>query len=344
MSRNPDFAKIIRDVFALDPKWVDWFVDEVYTDEQLRFAEIDGKMASVLLATPYTMEFHGKEVRCEYLSCVATVPNQRGKGLMHHLMHDTLAGLAERGVPFAALIPASRPLYFIYDRMGFATVFYVDEERYTALHKFEKGDYKRVEPDYEMFYLLESQRRGSVRHDETQFSQILEDLRLSNGIVAAVDNGNGSYAVAFAEVKDEIKILDILSTDQAAADAALSEIRDEGGEKGFVVSAVPTDDCVALRSHGMLRICNVEAALNALAETNPKISMTIRIKDRFLPENNGVYVVKAGRCERKSDGERQKLDLDVSVSVLAEILFSTTKIGDLFNLPTRRPFISLMLD
>lgn len=342
MNSSGEFAKILREVFTLDSQWVDWFMRDVFSEDELHITTVENRTAAIMLASPYVMDFHGLEVACDYISCVATLPQHRGKGLMRALMHETLLDSWNRNVPFATLIPASRPLYFIYDRLGFATVFYVDEERYTALHKFEKHGYQSVEPDYELFERLERQRECVVVHNKKRFEQAVVDMELSNGCVVAVSDGNGSEAIAFAEVDDEIKVLEILSTDQKAAEAALCEIRERGGEKAIIINALPKEDVQSLRTRGMIRIVNVCAALGALASANPKLSQTIRVSDTFIKENNGVYVLKSGKCE-KVDMARH-VDLEVSTNVLAKILFSSPKIGELFNLPTCRPFMSLMLD
>ena len=262
---------------------------------------------------------------------------------MKSLMHDTLLSLYNQNVPFACLIPASRPLYFIYDRMGFATVFYAEEKRYTALHKFETGNFKRISPDYAVYSKLEKNRKGALLHTKEQFDFAVKDVEISNGIVVAVEDEEGNSAVAFAECNDEIKVIDILSSNADAYEAALCLIRDNFGEKPIIVWDVPSNDIISLRSRGMIRIVNAETALSALADSNHGINITVKVHDSFIPENNGIYRIFKGKC-RKIEQSSDKIDLDVSISVLSKILFSTSKIGELFELPTHRPFISLMLD
>lgn len=338
-----DFSKILRDVFSLDPKWVDWFMADVYKEEELSASLVESRPAAVLLSTPYRLDFHGQQLECSYISCVATVPSQRGKGLMRGLMRDTLAAAWEKETPFAALIPASRPLYFIYDRMGFATTVYTDEERYTALHEFNDEGYTISQPDYQLFRELEDGRPGGIRHDESQFRNILSDLKLSNGFAAAAVSADGSSkAIVFAEVGSEIKILDVMATDDAAAEAAMAEARRRGGDKPVLVWAYPTEKSHSLRPRAMMRIIHAPSVLEAVAKANPKLKATIRLRDQLIPANNGIYRLENGGCKRVESAKQT--DLDVKIDVLAKIIFSDPAVGDLFNLSTRRPFISLMLD
>ncbi len=339
-----DFRRLFREAFTTDDKWLDWFMAEVYDETDVLAEEVDGKPVATLLSSRYPMEFHGAELPLAYLSCVATAKSERGKGHMHRLMVKALKESYERGDAFAALIPAERRLYFFYDKFGFATVFYADELRYTALHAFVLGEeFSTVEPSFDMFSRLEALRMGSVRHSGERFTQILADMKLDNGVVRAVTDGNGGEAIAFAQVGDEVKVIELLSSSEAAAEAALAYVRMEAPEKAFVVWAEPTGRKASLRSRGMLRIINAEAVLTALAASNQKIDQVIRVHDPIIAANNGVFVLRKGQCTRASEPVK-KYTLDVSVDVLARVIFSSPEIGDVFELPTRRPFISLMLD
>ncbi len=138
-------------------------------------------------------------------------------------------------------------------------------------------------------------------------------------------------------------MIELLSSSEAAAEAALAYVRMETPEKAFVVWAEPTGRKASLRSRGMLRIINAEVVLAALAASNQKIDQVIRVHDPVIAANNGVFVLRKGQCTRASVPVK-KYALDVSVDVLARVIFSSPEIGDVFELPTRRPFISLMLD
>lgn len=345
MNSSGEFSRFMRDIFYLDNNWVDWFMRDVFRENQLHVFDTDNRVTSVMLSTPYSMDFHGRKVGCEYISYVATLPYYRGRGQMRRLMNDTLNDVSRRGIPFAALIPASRQLYFIYDSMGFATVFYVDEQRYTSLHSFESDGYQLVEADFPMFARLENLREGNIIHTREDFSNIIKDIELSNGIVVAVSDGGSSEAIAFVDNSHEIKVFDLLSTDEKAAEAALAEVRKQCGEKSIIIYTTPGNNLATLRARGMIRITNVEAALAELAAAEPRIKFAVRVKDDMIAANNGIFVINNGKCFRKDyKDDSIKLSFDVNVKVLAEIMFSHGSIGELFDIPSKRPYISLMLD
>lgn len=350
MHKN-DFKKLFREAFALSNEWADWFMNSVYDENDMLGIEIEGKPVSTLLMSRYPFAYQGTVLPSAYISCVATAKSERGKGYMSALMLKALIASAERGDAFATLIPANRHLYFFYDSFGFSTVFYIDEQRYTSLHTFPSSDdFTETVPDFDTFSRLEAMRPCAVRHDVKHFSQILEDIRLDDGLTVAVTNGKGEDAIAFVENGKEVKVLDLLSTSETAADNVLAAVRKRVGEKAFIILGTPpevaSDDSfrgARLRARGMLRIVNAELVLDTLAAANPSMRQAIRVHDPIIRKNNATFIISKGKCERATV-KPQHLDLDVNIDVLARLLFSAPSIGDIFGIPTRRPFISLMLD
>ena len=56
-----------------------------------------------------------------------------------------------------------------------------------------------------------------------------------------------------------------------------------------------------------------------------------------------IYVIDRGEVII-NDGFGGKIDIDVTQEVLLSILSSDKPIGEIFNLPTARPYISMMMD
>lgn len=346
MTHKNEFRRLLRESFTVEPRWVDWFMDEVYTDDELLALESDGKLTSAMLLSPYPMNYRGQLLPAGYMSCVATARSERGKGNMHRLMIRALVAAAERGDALVCLIPASRRLYFFYDRFGFSTVFYIDEHRYTSVHRFPFGEqFHAVEPDYDMFRRLESIRPCGIRHDEMRYHQIVKDIELDGGFVVAASDDVGGEAMAFVELGREAKVLDILYSSDEAADAVMALMREKAGERPVIVRAWPSEakNGPALRARGMARIVNVEMMLSALAASDAKIDQVVRVYDPIIPSNNGIYILHKGECEKVQTTLR-RVTLDVTVDVLTRLLFSSPSIGQVFDLPTERPLISLMLD
>ena len=86
--------------------------------------------------------------------------------------------------------------------------------------------------------------------------------------------------------------------------------------------------------------------LGAVAASDPALKCTLRVTDHLLPElNSHTYRIADGVCETLPDSaDPARLDFDVTVSVLAEMAFSSPAIGSILRFPAERPMISLMLD
>lgn len=95
----------------------------------------------------------------------------------------------------------------------------------------------------------------------------------------------------------------------------------------------------------MMRILNPELLLGALAARHPQLSMKIKLSDSLLSDNSGVYELAEGVCVKDCAAVSDyKVDLDISVDTLAGIIFGSHEMGEIFNIPARRPYMSLMLD
>lgn len=344
MNRKDEFMKIFRQSFHIPAVWSDWFFNEVYDHHDARILEEDGKPVSIALSTPVTMSFRGREIPAKYLSCIATATAERGKGYMGRLLRDMVNESASEGDAFVMLIPERRGLYSFYDRFGFASVFYTDEQRYTSLHTFVMGsEYVPVEPSYGMFRQLESMYPDTVRHSATDYSHILSDLAMDGGKAVAVADGEGGAAMAFFTSGETTVVKHLIATDSVAAESALAIVRTETPGKPIVVQAPPGNSQRRLRVRGMARIADAATVLGATAATSPHIHTRIRLRDNIVKANNGIFSITAGTCIRE-DSPGGHIDLDIDVSVLTSILFSAPKTAAIFGLPGSRPLMALMLD
>ncbi len=345
MTGNIEFKRLFRESFREPSEWVDWFCSHVFREEDfVTICNQSGEAVSGLLLQPYEMLIHGRRLPIGYISCVATLRAERGKGLAHMAMAKALHTARERGMALCTLIPASDRLYFFYDGLGFSTVFYVDELRYTSAHVFDSDEaFTPAEPVYEIMERLEAKSPCGVLHSRRDFENLKHDLENDGGLCVAVKSEDGREAIAMAAIGECITVKEILATDAAAAEAALAILRREAGEKMVIVWSRPGERPFCMRSRGMARIVDAGKLLGTLAAADTKLHYTIRIHDSILPENAGIYHIHDGICEKLTDAPG-KVDLDVNVEVLTRIIFSAPRIGNIFNLPTERPMMSMMLD
>lgn len=351
MSLFDHFQKIFNSSFKDPEPWRRWFFSHVVVnEEEVKIGyDTDGKAASALLMQPYDFLYHGSVLPANYISCVSTLPAYRGKGLAGALLRSSLQQAFEGGVVLSTLIPAQRHLFFLYRKYGYAGVFYVDEMRYTAAHSFEEGridGYTAVEPTYELFHELELKYGCGILHSELNYKHILEDLAMDGGAhVVAVQGPEDEKAILFAsDGPRQCDVKCLLSTSGAASDAALALLRAECPDKAVRLWCPPVSgEQWYLRCRGMARIVNVEKLLQALAGAHKELRCSIRVSDPIIAANNATFVIAQQKVSRRDDF-RGRPDLDVSIHVLAAILFNKHETGRIFNLPSRRPYMALMLD
>ncbi|MDE6207117.1 MAG: GNAT family N-acetyltransferase [Muribaculaceae bacterium] len=341
------FQEIFVSSFSDPEAWRRWVFDEVVgSDEQIEvLADGQGKAVAALLRQPYAFSYFSEELPSEYISCVATRPEARGKGLASQLMVNALRGARKAGAAMCSLIPARDHLYFFYRNFGFATVFYVDREHYIAEHCFGPGSGEVVEPSYEIFHALEERLGTAVMHSVTDYAHILQDMAIDGGdcVVAARDGDNLAMLFAVSD-SNSVTVKSLLANSPEVAETALCELQRRLPGRKVTVNEPPMSGVRAyLRAYGMARILDAKAFLDVLASRHKRLVYTIRLTDRLLPENSGLYHIAGGKCVR-DDSNAGPYDLDVTPEVLAEILMSAPEIGSIFNLPARRPYMALMLD
>lgn len=339
--------KALYDIsFPEDLRWNDWFFRNVYKDDDAFCLYDDDKLVSSLMMSRYSFMYRGTALDMGYISGASTTRYSRHKGYMSKLMVDVLRRARARGLSFVSLIPAADRLYFFYDHFGFSTVFYVDAERYTSVHKFESfPDYVQAEPSFEIFSRLEDLRDNAVRHSERDFKDICADNSGDGGVIAAVtDRAGNPAAMAFAvQQGGEAVVRSVFALNDEAAESVLDIVKQHFEHLPMVVWSAPAHRRASLRARGMMRIVDVERVLSVLAASQKDIDQVIVVNDNIIEENNGVFRLSKGTCTRLAD-KPERVSLDVNVSILATILFSSESIGKIFNLPTAHPLLPLMLD
>lgn len=348
-SRRKQKAKILFDaVFPQDKEWNTYFFEHIDADETLRTVDVDCVTASCLFVLPFAFTFHRQPVPFAYIYGAATHPRQRGKGLMTELLKTALAEQYEKGTVFCGLIPAEKLLFSYYERFGFAPVVLYDTERYVSVHQFAIGEGLRVvAPAYEALQLFESIDDSVVVHSADDFERMMYDYSRSGAAVQVNFAENQPVALCFARKdSDGILVNYLAGTDETARQTAIAAVKDSlGDDLPLRILTMPGGRNASLHRYAMLRIVNVEAAFSAIAKTHPEVRQIVRVTDKLITANTGIYNIAEGVCQKLPiDCDAPKPTLDVSVEVLTKILFSGEAIGRVFELPTRHPSMRLMPD
>lgn len=105
----------------------------------------DGRLSSQVMATPFSVNFYGKEYLMAGIGYVASYPESRGQGGINQIMEKILKDCRERKVSLSYLAPFSYPFY---RRYGYEQLFdqinYRLDSRLVPNVKKTSGKMKRV--------------------------------------------------------------------------------------------------------------------------------------------------------------------------------------------------------
>ena len=96
-------------------RFVDFYYEYKTRDNQILVLEQDGQIVSMLHRNPYTMIMNGYEFLADYIVAVATEKAFRHQGCMRKLLEKALNDMADQGMPFTFLMPASESIYAPFD-------------------------------------------------------------------------------------------------------------------------------------------------------------------------------------------------------------------------------------
>ena len=157
-----------KQVFNDSEKFMDLYFNRVYQPKYNITCQINRHVVAALQTLPYTLLYHGSEVKTAYISGVSTHPDFRQQGVADNLMRQAHFDLFYKEVVFATLIPAEKWLYEWYGRCGYAEQITCTPPP-TGIEKM----------NFETFDKLQRTKSCVLLHDREGFDIIQEDIRLA---------------------------------------------------------------------------------------------------------------------------------------------------------------------
>lgn len=111
----PGLRQLWKQAFGDSDAFLDGFFSKGFSTHRCRCVYIDGNVAAAL----YWFDCIWQERKAAYIYAVATDAGFRGKGLCRKLMEDTHRHLQESGYAGAALVPGSKDLFALYEKLGY---------------------------------------------------------------------------------------------------------------------------------------------------------------------------------------------------------------------------------
>lgn len=299
----------------------------------------DGKMTSCLVVNEYQTRFDGHTVGMGGVGGVGTLPEYRKGGHIRKIFEKALPEMREEGKVFSFLYPFSFAFYRkfgyelcrTYNRVTlpvklFQTFPYPDRVEF-----FQKGG--DAAPYAKVYEVFARDKNLAVVRTEKGWKNILDmDPYIKRQYTYLYRDASGepaAYVIFSAEKDDDgnlMAIRELAWVNPAAFFAMLGFLGGLAPQFGNAQWNMPSAfDITSLfpESHeikitrpvgGMNRIVNVPQALSLLRAPEKEGRAVIKVTDKFLPANDGVYKIEwdgSGSLFAKTSGRTPDMETDV---------------------------------
>lgn len=125
--------KIWQACFGDTMEYIDFFFEKCFKPENALVAYYDYKTVAMLFLLPTSLVISEKEYKGAYVYAVATKPEYRGMGIMKMMEQKATEVTTNNGLHFLCLVPQTKSLYKMYEKIGYKTTFYLSQKEYMPL-------------------------------------------------------------------------------------------------------------------------------------------------------------------------------------------------------------------
>lgn len=356
MDKKEQIINLWKQNFDDPEEFVRFYFDQKYSDENSLLFEEDGKAMSALLMLPYPMSWMDTAIKTSYISGACTQKEARNHGLMTLLLKEAFQEMNKRGIALSTLIPAEEWLYSYYGNLGYAAVFdysikklSINPERpilpVISPDKFDADFANRLLPYFEQKM---RSRSCCIQHPGNDYLAIIQENYLSGGRVAATFSPNSVTPTGWALAIPEngiIKVKECFYNSLEEKNALLHHFSQLWQIQQLECKTLPEDNTA--QQQGMARITNALEMLQHIARQQPSLSLSIKVSDPQLPQNEGIYLLSEGTCKKQ---EKQDIptDIETDIPMLTRALLGyhpdqlPSPLSGLA--PKQQPYMNLMLE
>ena len=294
--------------FGDTDEFLDRYFDRVYREEDVLLAEDEGTAIGHLQFPQLALSLGEVTLPAGYVVAVCTHPDHRGKGIMRPLLHEALRREKARGDVASVLLPAEDWLYRYYTSVGgYAPV--VNRARSNRREDALGEEDPAVTASSLVDYLLKveaSQQEPSLLHSRAFWEVITEDFEREEDLslqIHRTESGLIDGALFLVKGESELLVQALYGT-RPVREALLTEVARS--------SALPLTYLLRPSGGGipetraMMRVLDAPRFLEALVKYYPELTLSFTYWDELFPENDGDYLLSAGKVEhlpRDEEGE-----------------------------------------
>ena len=286
--------------FGDSDEFLDRYFDRLYREEDVLLAEDEGTAIGHLQFPELTLSLGEETLPAGYVVAVCTHPDHRGKGIMRPLLHEALRREKARGDVVSVLLPAEEWLYRYYSSAGgYAPV--INRARSNRREDALGEEDSAVTAPSLVDYLLKveaSQQEPSLLHSRAFWEVITEDFEREEALLLQIHRTeSGLIDGALFLVKGEAELLvQTLFGTKPVREALLTEVTRES-KLPLTYLLRPNFGGIP-EARAMMRVLDAPRFLEALVKYYPELTLSFRYRDELFPENDGDYLLSAGKVER----------------------------------------------
>ncbi len=286
--------------FGDSDEFLDRYFDRLYREEDVLLAYDGSKAIGHLQFPQLALSLGEATLPAGYVVAVCTHPDHRGKGIMRPLLQEALHREKARGDVVSVLLPAEEWLYRYYTSVGgYAPV--VNRARSRRQEDALREEDPPVASPSLVDYLLEveaSQQTPSLLHSRAFWEVITQDFEREEDLALQIHRTeSGLIDGALFLVKEETELLvQALYGVRPVREALLTEVT--GGSKLPLSYLLRPNGGGIPEARAMMRVLDAPRFLEALVKYYPELGLSFTYRDELFPENDGDYLISAGKVER----------------------------------------------
>lgn len=317
--------KLWQEIFTEDTEeFLDYYYREKTKDNQILAIKENGEIVSMLHMNPYELSVFGEKVFSYYIVAVATKQEYRHQGKMAKLLIHAMKQAAEEKKPFIFLMPAKESIYLpfqfvtVYERKDYIFPTQKRQQNYLWEIQVEKLSERSENKESLVKEVVEysgTVLRGRYElyaiHSKAYYLRLLKEQASQQGYMLLFRNketgrlcgysfltkeGNVEFRELVCDQEKEAEIVEWMQAhykEQETIEIAGADFfrLKKQPDKIFPCIMVRVTDLLAL--HGLLPLQK--------AQTEEfRHSKYVYIKDKLLPENEGLYRFYVVEKQQKS--------------------------------------------
>lgn len=286
--------------FGDTDEFLDRYFDRLYREEDVLLAEDEGTAIGHLQFPELALSLGEATLPAGYVLAVCTHPDHRGKGIMRPLLQEALRREKARGDAVSVLLPAEDWLYRYYTSVGgYAPI--VNRARSNRREEALGEEDPAVTASSLVDYLLKveaSQQEPSLLHSRAFWEVITEDFERDEDLALQIHRTeSGLIDGALFLVKGESELLvQALYGTKPVREVLLTEVtRSSALPLSYLLR--PSEGGIP-EARAMMRILDAPRYIEALVKYYPELRLSFTYRDELFPENDGDYLLSAGKVER----------------------------------------------